>query len=130
MSADSRRVPRAAVGASSGPLSFDRPVQWLLAALAAVLIVGPLLPILLQSLVDKPLYEPDRAFTLGNYTRILGSAEVWSTIGTTLVFAVATTALAVGLGTGMAVVLGRTDVPSGAALHDLVLVPFYVSPLV
>jgi iron(III) transport system permease protein len=110
--------------------TWDRPVQWLVATLAAVLIIIPLAPIVLQSLLDRPLYEADRALTLANYTRILGSAEFWATLATTLVFGLGTTILAVAIGTGLAVVLTRTDVPGRLLLHNVVLVPFYVSPLV
>jgi iron(III) transport system permease protein len=109
---------------------MDRPVQWLVTAVATLLVVVPLAPIVYQSLLDRPLYERDRALTLGNFARILGSAELWTTLGTTLVFTVIATLLAVGIGTVLAVVLTRTDVPGRDLLGNLVLVPFYVSPLV
>jgi iron(III) transport system permease protein len=101
-----------------------------LAVVAAALILFPLVPILLQSVLDRPLYEADRQVTLGNYGRILSSSEFWATLGTTAAFAIVTTILAVGLGTALAVLLTRTDVPAAGLLHNLVLVPFYVSPLV
>jgi iron(III) transport system permease protein len=105
-------------------------VQWLLALLAAALVIFPLLPIVLQSVLDRPLYEADRQVTLGNYARILSSAEFWATLGTTLAFGIVTTILAVTIGTLLAVILTRTDVPASGLLHNVVLVPFYVSPLV
>jgi iron(III) transport system permease protein len=130
MNAESRRDSTTALGAAPAAPSLDRPLQWALTVVAAVLILGPLVPIVLQSVLDKPLYEAERALTLGNYGRVLGSAELWSTLASTLLFAVLTTAVSVVVGTALAVVLGRTDVPSRGLLHDLVLVPFYVSPLV
>jgi len=111
-------------------VSWDRPVQWVLAILAAGLVIFPLVPIVLQSVLDRPLYEADRQVTLNNYARILSSAEFWATLGTTLAFGIVTTILAVTIGTLLAVVLTRTDVPFSTLLHNLVLVPFYVSPLV
>jgi iron(III) transport system permease protein len=110
--------------------SWDRPVQWLLALVTAGLVLFPLVPIVLQSLLDKPLYEADKSFTFSNYTRILSSAEFGTTLLTTVVFGLVTTVIAVILGTGLAVVLTRTDVPGRDLLHNVVLVPFYVSPLV
>lgn len=110
--------------------SLDRPVQWLVGIVATILIVFPLAPILFQSVLDRPLYEVDRAFTLGNYSRILSSGEFWGTLGTTALFGIATTILSVVLGTALAVILTRTDVPGRDVLHNLVLIPFYVSPLV
>src|SRR5690242_14449659 len=91
--------------------TWDRPVQWLLTVVATVLVVFPLAPILFQSVLDRPLYESDRAFTLSNYGRILGSAEFRATLGTTLVFGLLTTILAVVIGTALAVLLTRTDLP-------------------
>ncbi|HEY3059026.1 MAG TPA: iron ABC transporter permease [Chloroflexota bacterium] len=111
-------------------ISWDRPVQWLLALLAAALVIFPLLPIVLQSVLDRPLYEANRQLTPGNYARILSSAEFWATLGTTLAFGIVTTILAVTIGTLLAVILTRTDVPASGLLHNVVLVPFYVSPLV
>lgn len=110
--------------------SPDRAVQWAIFAVAAILVAFPLAPIIYQSLLDKPLYEVDKAFTLNNYARILGSAEFWSTVGTTLVFGIVTTIISVVLGTFLAVVLTRTDVPGSRILNSLLLIPFYVSPLV
>jgi iron(III) transport system permease protein len=89
-----------------------------------------LLPILLQSFLDAPLYERDRALTLGNYARILGSAEFWSALGTTSLFALTSTVGAVAIGTGLAVLVARTDLPGRDLFGSLVSLPFYVSPLV
>jgi iron(III) transport system permease protein len=111
-------------------LSTDRLVQWAVAVATAVLVMLPLLPILYQSVLDAPLYEPTRAFTLGNYTRILGSGEFWSTLATTLLFAAMTTLGAVVIGTGLAVLVTRTDLPGRDLVGGLVSLPFYVSPLV
>jgi len=61
---------------------------------------------------------------------VLQSAELRDTIATTVVFAALTTILSVALGTLFAVLLTRTDVPGRRFLHDIVILPFYVSPLV
>jgi iron(III) transport system permease protein len=110
--------------------SFDRPVQWLIAVLTALLVFFPLAPILYQSVLEKPLYEPDKVFTLRNFARVLSNSEFLGTLGTTLAFGLGTTVLSVAFGTFLAVVLTRTDVPGKAWLNNLVLIPFYVSPLV
>src|SRR5205823_9051536 len=87
-------------------------------------------PIVLESFLELPLYEAQKTFTLGNYARILTSAEFWTTVGATIVFAGLTTVLAVVLGIGLAVLLTRTDVPLAGLWSSVMLVPFYVSPLV
>ena len=116
--------------AQRAQLSFDRPAQWLLTLLAALLVLFPLAPILYQSLVDRPLYEAGRHLTLANFTRILSNAEFWGAVGTTAVFVLLATGVSVVFGTVLAVTLTRTDVPGRGILNSLVLVPFYVSPLV
>src|SRR4051812_21643741 len=113
-----------------GGLSWERPVQWAVAIIAILLVIFPLAPLLYQSFLDRPLYEQDKALTFGNYSRILSSGEFWGTLGTTMLFGAVTTVLAVGLGTILAVLLTRTDLPHRDTLHHLVMIPFYVSPLV
>jgi len=110
--------------------SFDRPAQWLLAVLLTALVAVPLAPILYQSVLSDRLYEPAKAFTLGNYALVLRNGEFWTTVTTTVIFVIATTALSVLLGITFAILLTRTDVPARGLLHDLVILPFYVSPLV
>jgi iron(III) transport system permease protein len=122
--------PRPVETAPAGGISWERPAQWGLAIVAAFLVIFPLAPLVYQSVLDKPLYEADKAFTLGNYARILSSGEFWGTLGTTLLFAGIATVLSVGIGTIVAVLLTRTDLPGREILHNLVMVPFYVSPLV
>jgi iron(III) transport system permease protein len=110
--------------------SFDRPAQWLLAVLLTALVAVPLAPIIYQSVLSDRLYEPLKTFTLGNYALVLRNPEFWTTVTTTVIFVIATTALSVILGITFAVLLTRTDVPARGLLHDLVILPFYVSPLV
>jgi iron(III) transport system permease protein len=109
---------------------MDRPAQWLLAIVLAALVVIPLAPIAYQSVLSDRLYEREKELTLGNYALALGSDELRATILTTVVFVLLTTAASIALGTAFAVLLTRTDVPGRWLLHDIVLVPFYVSPLV
>jgi iron(III) transport system permease protein len=110
--------------------SFDRPAQWLLAVLLTALVAVPLAPILYQSVLSDRLYEPAKQFTLGNYVLVLRNPEFWTTVTTTVIFVIATTVLSVVLGIAFAILLTRTDVPARGLLHDLVILPFYVSPLV
>jgi iron(III) transport system permease protein len=110
--------------------SFDRPAQWALAVVLTVLVAFPLAPIVYQSFLSDRLYEPDKQLTLHNYALALSSPGLWATVLTTIAFVAAATVLSLVLGVAIAVLLARTDVPTRALLHDLVIVPFYVSPLV
>jgi iron(III) transport system permease protein len=95
-----------------------------------LLVAFPLAPIVYQSFLSDRLYERDKQFTLHNYALALSSPELWATVLTTVAFVAAATVISLVLGVAIAVLLARTDVPTRRVLHDLVLVPFYVSPLV
>ena len=110
--------------------SYDRLVQWGIFAVTALLVIFPAWPILYQSVMDKPLYEPGRAFTLGNFGRVVADPAFWGVLGGTFVFAIGTTVLAVVIGAALALLLTRTDVPGRGWLATLMVLPFYVSPLV
>jgi iron(III) transport system permease protein len=112
------------------PRSFDRAAQWALAIVLTLLVAFPLAPIVYQSFLSDRLYERDKQFTLHNYALALSSPELWATVLTTVAFVAAATVISLVLGVAIAVLLARTDVPTRTVLHDLVLVPFYVSPLV
>ena len=111
-------------------LSWDRPAQWALAIVLTLLVAFPLAPIVYQSFLSDRLYERDKQLTLHNYALALSSPELWATVLTTIAFVAAATVLSLVLGVAIAVLLARTDLPTRSVLHDLVLVPFYVSPLV
>lgn len=110
--------------------SFDRPAQWALAIVLTLLVAFPLAPIVYQSFLSDRLYESTKQFTLGNYALALSSPALWATVLTTVAFVAAATVISLVLGVAIAVLLARTDIPTRSVLHDLVLVPFYVSPLV
>lgn len=110
--------------------SLDLPVQTMLAVATVVLVLFPLVPIVVQAFSDRPLYDPVRAVTLSNFGRVLSSGAFWSVVGTTVLFATLTTLLAITLGTALAILVERTDLPARGLLNALIILPFYVSPLV
>lgn len=122
---EAARLPVAAQGRRA-----DAPVQWGIGILAVSLVLFPLAPILLQSLLAQPLYEPARILTLDNYARVLTSSEVHRVILNSLVLAAGTTAFAVTLGTVLAVLVMRTDLPLRGLLGSLIMAPLFISPLV
>jgi len=80
--------------------------------------------------MDKPLYDVARQFTFDNIARTFANAELWGVVGTTIIYGVFSTALAVGLGTALALLITRTDMPGKGFVSSFVLIPFFVSPLV
>lgn len=110
--------------------NVDAPVQWGVGLLAVLLILFPITPILYQSFLTRPLYDPDRTLTLNNYTRIAASGEFHAVVVNSIVAALATTVLAVVLGTLLAVLVMRTDMPLRGVLGGLIISPLFISPLV
>ncbi len=110
--------------------SWDRIIQWSVVVITAILVVFPAWPILLQSVMDQPLYEKTRAFTLNNFVKVFSSPVFYQVVGRTIVFALATTALSVGIGMLLAIFVVRTNMPGRKFLRNLITIPYYVSPLV
>jgi iron(III) transport system permease protein len=111
-------------------IPWDRIVQWGIVILTALLVLFPAWPILYQAFMDKPLYEKDKASTLLNFGDVLGNSEFWQSLTTTAVYAIFSTVLGVTIGTTLALVLSRTDIPGRKLFSNLILIPFFVSPLV
>lgn len=110
--------------------SWDSVVQWLVVIVTALLVIFPAWPIVLQSFMSKPLYDKERAFTLANYSNLLGNARFWNVLVYTAAFAIATTIIAVIIGIVLAVIINRTNIPLRNLYSNLVTIPYYVSPLV
>ena len=53
-----------------GQISRDRLIQIAVSVLTVTLVLAPILPILYQSVLDRPLYEADGQFTLQNYVNL------------------------------------------------------------
>jgi iron(III) transport system permease protein len=118
--------------AARNPPSFDRnaAIQWFVAALTLFLVIVPLLPIFYQAFLDKPLYYPDTALTLGNFADLFGEAEFRGVIVNTLYFAAVMTVIAQSVGIGCAILIGRTDLPGRHIFGDILLWPLFISHLV
>lgn len=110
--------------------SWDRVIQWGMVILTAILVIFPAWPILLQSVMDKPLYDKERMLTLNNFVRVFSNPDFYQVVGRTIIFALFTTVLSVGIGMLLAVFVVRTNMPGRKFLRNLVTIPYYVSPLV
>lgn len=102
--------------------------QSTIALIAIVLVAIPLGPMILQSFLDKPLYYPDAAFTFENFTRFVTDSEIRDSLGATVVFAIVAVVLSMVLGTALALLVGRTDLPGRGWMLSLLLWPLFLSP--
>jgi iron(III) transport system permease protein len=120
---------------AESPSTIFRPDRALLiqsgVALATLaLVLGPLVPILWQSLLDRPLYETEPILTLDNYIRLFGNPRFHDALVNSLQLAGLSTLIGVVLGVTFALFLERTDMPGRGLLRNLTLWPMYVSQLV
>jgi iron(III) transport system permease protein len=105
-------------------------LQWSVALFTLVLVMAPILPVILQSLMGKPLYDGVGAFGARNYLQLATSPVVREAVGNSLLFAFLTTVLALVIGAGAAIAVGRTDMPGAKFFGELMLWPLYLSQLV
>lgn len=105
-------------------------IQYPLAILATILVLGPIVPIVYQSLIDRPLYEPDKVFTVANYVNLITDPEFAKTVLNTLGFSLLASVLATLLGVTAAILIERTDMPGRRLFGSFMIWPIFVSQLV
>jgi iron(III) transport system permease protein len=99
-------------------------------AVTAAAVLTPLAIVVYQSFLDAPFFQPSARLSLSAYRFVLADGDFHRAFRTTLLVAAGMAAIAVPLGSGMAFLLARTDVPGRRVLEPLVLVPVFLSPVV
>lgn len=100
----------------------------------AILVVGyltvtPLLFLLISSLKETGL-PTDPGLTLNHYFDTYADRRTYRLLGTSLLFASGTTAVAMLLGSLLAWLFERTDMPARERLRAVVLLPMAVPPII
>ena len=108
----------------------DAVVQNGVALLTAVLVLAPLLPILYQAFIDRPLYDTGQQLTLRNFADLASSDSFREAITNTLVFALLATVVAQVFGLVTAILVARTDVPGRGFFGSALIWPLFLSHLV
>jgi iron(III) transport system permease protein len=126
------RPPAAAPVAAARPRARWMPAsvgQALVWVVVVALVVGPFFPLAYSSLRSKPIYLPGGTFTFGAYRTLFADPLFWKAVRNTLQFAVTTTVLAVVIGTALAILCGRTNLPGRKAYGLLLMAPIVIPPL-
>ncbi|MCW2241740.1 ABC transporter permease [Azospirillum canadense] len=92
----------------------------IVALLLLLLVVQPFGWVLYNSFHD----DVSGAWTLGNYARIVQSADLFEPLVNSLILAVATAVIAVGVGVPLAWLVSRTDMPFRRTIRVLTLTAF------
>jgi iron(III) transport system permease protein len=98
--------------------------------IAMVLVLCPILLVVYQSFLSDPFFTPSAQFTLDAYRFVLEDPDFWRALWTTLALAAGMTVIAVCIGTVLAFIMVRTDVPGRSFLEILLLVPIFTSAVV
>ncbi|WP_226576043.1 ABC transporter permease [Acuticoccus sediminis] len=105
-------------------------IQVFVAVTTLALVLFPILPVLYQAVLDKPLYDAGASLSLTNFTRLFDTPQFGDIVVNTAYFAVLTTVIAQGIGVVTAVLVGRTDLPGRAFFGEMLLWPLFLSHLV
>lgn len=117
-------------GRGMWPIDRSRLIYWGVAALTTVLVFGPIVPIVTQAFLDKPLYDETAGFTLSNFDRLTSEPGMAQVFLNTLYFGALTMIVAQLFGATMAVLVGRTNLPGRKWMGEVFIWPLFVSNLV
>lgn len=114
-------------GAPAGRVSPQAIAGYGVAAVAAVLVLYPVF-YLLQAAFDvgDPQIRPPTSYGVDNFEALFNYPQIMLN---TLVVSVAATVMALVIGFVMAWILARTNVPGRRAFEQLMVVPYYLTPL-
>jgi iron(III) transport system permease protein len=102
-----------------------------LAVLGVALVVfGPLGLIIYQSFLSEAFFSPTAHFSFEAYRYVLTDSGFHTAFGTSLLVSAGMTLISVPLGSLLAFLLARTDLPGKKWLEPWLLVPIFLSPVV
>ena len=110
-----------------------RRVPW--ARLSVVFATGvaialPLVIVIYQAFLDAPFFQPSAKLSLSAFRFVFADEDFHRAVGTNLILAFGMTAIAVPVGSVMAFLMVRTDLPGRSWLEPVIIIPVFVSPMV
>jgi iron(III) transport system permease protein len=105
-------------------------LRWIIALILLALLISPMLPLIYQAFIDRPLYESNAAGTLANFSHLFGDPSFRSACVNTLIFSVAGTLISTTVGFTAALALERLDLPFRRTIKIVFLSPIFISALI
>lgn len=99
-------------------------------AIVATAVLLPIAIIIYQSFLDGPFFLPNTKPSLAAYGYVLGDPEFHSALLNSLLIAAAMVAIAVPLGSILAFLMVRTDLPGRQWIEPWLLSPIFVSSII
>ena len=96
----------------------------------ALVVFGPLGLIIYQSFLSEAFFSPTAHLSLEAYRYVLADSGFHTAFGTSLLVSAGMTLISVPLGSLLAFLLARTDLPGKKWLEPWLLVPIFLSPVV
>jgi len=93
-------------------------------------LISPVIPIVYQAFLDKPIYDASAAFSLGNFGRLIADAEFLTATENTFYFASLSSVISIVLGLSLSLIFERLNIPLRKTLRLLFLAPIFISPLI
>jgi iron(III) transport system permease protein len=112
------------------PVSRAALIQWTVAGVTLVLVVGPLIPIFYQSLLEGPLYDAVRVHSLDNYFEVFSEPSLLQAVQNTFTLAFLNAFISTGIGVALAILIGRTNMPARRLFGSIAILPIMISHLV
>ncbi len=109
---------------------LTQPLRWVAVLGVALVVLGPLGLVFYQSLLSEPFFSPTAHFSLDAYRYVLSESDFHWAFGTSLLVSLGMTLIAVPLGSLLAFLIVRTDLPGRHGLEPWLLVPIFLSPVV
>lgn len=105
-------------------------IQYSVLICTSLFVLGPLIPVLFQSLIEDPIYAYNFDLVLTNFSDLFTDPEFIGVVGTTLLFGVLATVLSLIIGAGLAVVTVRMNIFGARAVRLISIWPIFISPMV
>jgi iron(III) transport system permease protein len=96
----------------------------------SLVVLVPLGIVLYQAFLDAPFFQPSAALSLSAFRFVLADPDFHRALWVTALVAAGMTAIAVPLGSALALLVVRTDLPGRRLVEPWLLVPMLVSPVV
>jgi iron(III) transport system permease protein len=99
-------------------------------ALTALFILAPAGLIVWQSFLTDAFFNARAAFTASTYAFVLTDPGFWDALRNTLILSVGMVVIAVPLGSLLAFLMVRTDLPGRRWIEPAIFLPLFMSPMV
>jgi len=96
----------------------------------SAVVLAPLGILVYQAFLDAPFFQPSARLSLDAFRFVFADPDFHRALRVTVLVAVGMTAIAVPLGSALALLVVRTDLPGRRLVEPWLLVPMLVSPVV